>query len=594
MLLNIIKGPTCFQDIRTVDGIICATYKETCYFLGLLDGDNEWNEVLKEAATWSNAPQLRELYVTILLFCEVSEPKTLWEEHWQNLSDDIQYRQRRRLGIEGLCLAEDEIQNYSLYEFEQILKRGNRSLKEFPGIPFPDMTHLEDIGNRMIMEEQNYDTCTLTQESNHLQRGLNVEQKQIYDTIIQSAYRQEGGVFFVYGSGGTGKTYLWRALISKLRSENSIVLVVASSGIASLLVPGGRTTHSRFKIPFALNEYSCCNIDQGSDLAHLIKKASLVIWDEALMAHIHAFEVVDRTFRDIMQLRDPSSMEKVFGGKLVVLGGDFRQVLPVVKKVNQADFIDASINKSSAIWPHCIVFKLETNMRLLQSSNEEEKRQLTEFSNWVLHVGDGKLPAIAKEGEDEPMWINIPDDLLIKAGEVSIEEMVECVYLDLLQEYTNPTYLQQRAILASKNDLVDKINDQILKMILGEEKVYKSANRVCPLTRTGVNVEALYPTEFLNTLQLPGIPNHELKLKVGCLVILLRNIDHSRGLCNGTRLIIVTRLEKRVIQAKVITGTHVGKKVPISRVEMSPSDTVAIHLKAEAISSKTMFCNDNK
>uniref|UniRef100_A0A803MS91 DNA helicase Pif1-like 2B domain-containing protein n=1 Tax=Chenopodium quinoa TaxID=63459 RepID=A0A803MS91_CHEQI len=378
MLLNIIKGPTCFQDIRTVDGIICATYKETCYFLGLLDGDNEWNEVLKEAATWSNAPQLRELYVTILLFCEVSEPKTLWEEHWQNLSDDIQYRQRRRLGIEGLCLAEDEIQNYSLYEFEQILKRGNRSLKEFPGIPFPDMTHLEDIGNRMIMEEQNYDTCTLTQESNHLQRG------------------------------------------------------------------------------------------------------------------------------------------------------------------------------------------------------------------------DGKLPAIAKEGEDEPMWINIPDDLLIKAGEVSIEEMVECVYLDLLQEYTNPTYLQQRAILASKNDLVDKINDQILKMILGEEKVYKSANRVCPLTRTGVNVEALYPTEFLNTLQLPGIPNHELKLKVGCLVILLRNIDHSRGLCNGTRLIIVTRLEKRVIQAKVITGTHVGKKVPISRVEMSPSDTVAIHLKAEAISSKTMFCNDNK
>ncbi|XP_021769697.1 uncharacterized protein LOC110733937 [Chenopodium quinoa] len=339
-------------------------------------------------------------------------------------------------------------------------------------------------------------THAQTQESNHLQRGLKVEQKKILDTLLQSVYRQEGWVFFVYGSGGIGKTYLWRALISKLRSENHIVLAVASSGIASLLLPGGRTTHSRFKIPFALNEYSCCNIDQGSDLAHLIEKASLIIWDEAPTAHRHAFEAVDRTFRDIMQLRHPTSMEKVFGGKVVVLGGDFGQILPVVKKVGRADVIDASISKSLTIWPHCTVFKLETNMRLLQR--------------------DGKLPAIAKEGEDEPMWINIPDDLLIKAREDSIDEMVESVYLDLLQEYTNPTYLQQRAILTSKYDMVDKINDHILKMIPGGEKVYKRADRVCPITKTGVNVEALCPTEFLNTLQLPGIPNRELKLKVGC------------------------------------------------------------------------------
>jgi ATP-dependent DNA helicase PIF1 len=64
--------------------------------------------------------------------------------------------------------------------------------------------------------------------------------------------------YFLYGYGGTGKTYIWRALSAALRSTGEIVLAVASSGIASLLIPGGRTAHSRFAIPLNVNERSTC------------------------------------------------------------------------------------------------------------------------------------------------------------------------------------------------------------------------------------------------------------------------------------------------------------------------------------------------
>ncbi|XP_056698529.1 uncharacterized protein [Spinacia oleracea] len=483
LLLNIVKGATCFADIWTVNGIIHPTYKAACHALGLLDGDNEWHEGLVEAATWSTGPQMRELFVTMLLFCEVSDPKELWEKHWTELSDDIVYRQRQRLGIPDLSLTEEQIQNYTL--------------------------------------------------------------------ILQAVYQNRGQLFFVYGSGGTGKTYLWRALISRLRSEEQIVLAVASSGITTLLLPSGRTAHSRFKIPLILSENSCCNIEQGSGLAELIRRTKLIIWDEAPMVHKHGFEALDRTFREVMQLHDHSLKDKVFGGKVVVLGGDFRQILPVVPKGGRVEIVDASVSKSKTIWPECIVYTLRTNMRIKRSNLDQVDIERTEFNKWVLDMGNGHIPATTKEGEEEPTWIEIPKDLLINGAD-PIAALVEEVYPKILHSYMDPKYLQQRAILAPKSETVDNINGYILQMIPGEEITYKSADRICPATI--------------------GVPNHEIHLKVGSLVILLRNINQREGLCNGTHL-IVTRLNHRVIEAQVVTGINAGDMVSIPRVEMSQSDS---------------------
>jgi ATP-dependent DNA helicase PIF1 len=88
---------------------------------------------------------------------------------------------------------------------------------------------------------------------------------------------------------------------------------------------------------------------------------------------------------------------------------------------------------------------------------------------------------------------------------------------------------------------------------------------------------ANFPTEFLNTLHVSGIPQHELKLKIGAIVILLKNINSSQGLCYGTRL-FVEELRYDVILAIIAAGKHKGLKVFLSRITMSPADSLLTYL----------------
>jgi len=124
---------------------------------------------------------------------------------------------------------------------------------------------------------------------------------------MQAVNNSEGGKFFLYGYGGTGKAYIWRTLASSLRAKNQIVIMVASSGIASLLLPGGRTAHSKFKIPVPIFEDLTCNILQGSQLAELLNQTNLIIWDEAPMAHKFCFQALDQSLRDIIKEKKSES-----------------------------------------------------------------------------------------------------------------------------------------------------------------------------------------------------------------------------------------------------------------------------------------------
>lgn len=183
-----------------------------------------------------------------------------------------------------------------------------------------------DNTNRLIHNELCYNKNSLLKEHQLLIMNLTDEQKSVYVEIMTAVNEDKGGLFFLYGHGGTGKTFIWRTLSSGIRSRGDIVLTVASSGIASLLLPGGRTAHSRFAIPLNPTEDVISNIKQGSPLANLIITAKLIIWDEAPMMHRYCFEALDQTLRDILRFKNTSSSDKPFGGKIVVLGGDFRQI----------------------------------------------------------------------------------------------------------------------------------------------------------------------------------------------------------------------------------------------------------------------------
>jgi hypothetical protein len=170
--------------------------------------------------------------------------------------------------------------------------------------------------------------------------------------------------FFVDGLGGTSKTFLYSCLLSTVRAEGQVAIAMASSGIATLLLDGGRTAHSRFKIPVqGLNNTSTCYISRDSELAALLQAAALIVWDEAVMMHKHVFEAVNRSLQDIMAVINPTFKFLPFGGLVVVFGSDFRQILPVVPRGTRGDVIATALNRSS-IWQHVHVFKLHTNMRV--------------------------------------------------------------------------------------------------------------------------------------------------------------------------------------------------------------------------------------
>ena len=163
----------------------------------------------------------------------------------------------------------------------------------------------------------------------------------IYNEILKTINDQHNNLFFIFGHGRTGKTYLWNTIISKIRSDNKIVLAVVSSGIASLLLPKGRTTHSRFRIPLLIDKASTSHIKKGTQLANLKEKTSLILWDEAPMNNKYCFEALDKTLQDLR-----NNFEQPFGGITVVLGGDFRQILPVIPLGTKEQIIDATVTNS--------------------------------------------------------------------------------------------------------------------------------------------------------------------------------------------------------------------------------------------------------
>ncbi|KAF7822130.1 ATP-dependent DNA helicase PIF1-like [Senna tora] len=275
----------------------------------------------------------------------------------------------------------------------------------------------------------------------------------------------------------------------------------------------------------------------------------------------------DKSLKDICGKDNPECYKKPFGGKVVVFGGDFRQILPAVPRGSRQDIVLSSLN-SSYIWDSCKVLTLTKNMRLGTGANESENRAIADFANWILKIGDGDIGDMLNDEEKE---INIPNDLLLNNVADPINSIVESTYPSFVDNYHSHDYIRDRAILAPTLNDVASINEYMLSLLPGEETTYLSSDSISNQEADSALAD-VYTTEFLNTISGSGLPYHMLKLKVGAPIMLLRNIDKSMGLCNGTRL-IVARLCKHVIEATIISGKFVGERVVIARMLISPSDS---------------------
>ena len=201
--------------------------------------------------------------------------------------------------------------------------------------------------------------------------------------------------------------------------------------------------------------------------------------------------------------------------------GDPRQILPVVCRGNQAHIVKACVH-SSPLWNQIHQIQLATNMR-----------QEVHFSSYLLTIGNGTAEIYPDKGED---MIQTPKQYLVK----SIEEVIERTFPNIEEGYLDKYFMSQRAISTPKNDNVDKIREMIMEKFPGIGQAYLSADTVAE-----DELSNAYPTEFLNSITLSGMPPHFMMLKVGASVILLREswswtwleewytIDHTEAWCKS-------------------------------------------------------------
>ncbi|CAH1113289.1 unnamed protein product [Psylliodes chrysocephalus] len=210
---------------------------------------------------------------------------------------------------ENVWLVLDIIYNQCLILLEDmVIAMSGKTLSQF-GLISPLREQGTIINNHQYLSELAYDTDQLTEEVASNVLKLNIEQKEAYEKILNSVASNCG------------------------KSEQCISIAIASSGIAATLIDGGETAHTAFKLPLNMNysDNTPCNISKQSDIAHVLKKAKLIIWDECTMAHKNAIEALNRTLKDIR------SCNQIMGGITVLLAGDFRQTLPVVPGVVEVD-----------------------------------------------------------------------------------------------------------------------------------------------------------------------------------------------------------------------------------------------------------------
>lgn len=150
--------------------------------------------------------------------------------------------------------------------------------------------------------------------------------------------------------------------------------------------------------------------------------------------------------------------------------------------------------------------------------------------------------------------------------------MISSTFPNFLQNFNCTKYLSERAILTPTNQTVGRLNAIIVDKIPGEAVSYYSLDEAEDFGGTDAQKNAAFPIEYLNSISIAGMPPHELKLKVGVVVMLIRNLNQTLWLCNGTRM-MVTKCLKNCVQCEVICGIFVGTRHFIPRMELCPTDS---------------------
>lgn len=553
-LLFFVTGATSYKDLRTYNGHEYSTFQDACKARGLLQDDTEWHQCLEDAAEKQMANQLLDLFVTILMHCAPQKPRELWDKFQHEFSREHLHRVSnqcpQKTAEEHKATAVDR----TLRDLADKLHRFHRSLSDFELPEYEDKNLCDDdTFMREVNEELSYNADKLKEKVSFFERTIseNKEQHSVYTAVKQQLENpSRNNLFFVNAPGGTGKSHVLNALLAYIRSQKKIALPVASSGIASLVLDGGRTVHSRFKVPLEIDETSTCNISRRkSNLFELISRTSLIVWDEISMQHKYVIECVDRSLRDLRGQNSP------FGGITTVFSGDWRQILPVIVQGEKNAILNATL-KYSPLWKFVQSFELKRNMRVELFGSGDEK----EFLGFVRRIGNNEAPDAKSD------IVEIPASMISNAA--SVDEFVSEIFPDLIKADCPPTYFQERVILTPKNETVDEVNSAVLAKFPGDElEPSLSAD-----TLEDEDDEKMYPVEFLNSITPTGLPKHDFRSKKGVPLMLIRNIDPQSRALNGSRAQLLDKT-RTLMDLKIFSANHPPTRMFLPRISLTPSNS---------------------
>ncbi|MBW0471262.1 hypothetical protein O181_010977 [Austropuccinia psidii MF-1] len=536
-----------FAAARTYNGVCFPTFRQTAEALGLLLSDKNYKECLTEAGEFMSGSKLREMFAILLVHSPPSNPLCLLHQHMSTLSDDCKFRLQREFHMESP--NPEDIEHYCLFLIQQELELLNTGLAQV-GI---NLT-LPDFGK--FRQNNNNRSCGLGNEAkNYNVDTLAKDQAKIFDDFFQTILSGSQYLGFVDGPGGSGKTYLLNSILQECKKLNIQVDAVCASGIAALLILNGTTAHSAFSIPLTVHEDSICSWFPKDAQSRHLETTKIIIWDEISMQHRHAVEAVNRSLRDLRKC------EKPFGGISVLFSGDFRQILPIVKHggiYEQASFCI----KRSYIWGMLTKKFLHENLRLRLAPHDGDSK-LKRFGRWLCGLGEG----LFQESDIGTVHTSSLNVIYNEDTQSLSQALISFVYSDLHNILNQGSldqlgcYYEGRAIITPLNISVNNINATLLESI-----------RICKFVSRSIDIiegqsQNEVPEEILNAIHIPGFPMHLLELKEGTPVILLRNLNIARGLCNGTRLMI-QRIRNHVLICIILTGFKRGQRVLIPKIKL--------------------------
>lgn len=526
-----------FTELRTAtppSGIPTEypTFHDAARAQGLVSGQEEFFICMEEAINFEMPSQLRGLFITLIL--NGGPAPKMWHDYKEHLIEDF----TRTMSItdatqQALRIIDLKLQHH-----------GKTNVQ----LSLPEPAHRQTEYERM---RSSFNPSEQSQYADHFEPGLTSEQRAVYTAIVTAVRTKQPQPFMIDAPAGTGKSHTERVIAARLRGEGYTVLIVASTGIAALQLPGGWTAHSLFKLP--LNERvvqgAYCDIKNESQRADLIRKCDLIIFDELPITHRFCVEALERTLRDIRK------SQALYGGIPICFSGDWRQCGPVVPFGAAADTVEASFI-SSDLWPKT------KRMRLTISQRDKEDPA---YASFVRSIGENKQPMTTfPDGSQLTPLTNEHDtsttDHFSLKHTTHFDDLIRFVYPDIHEDSKN---LTDRAILATTNASIDSCNNEISSRRRGNEASFSSSDTLIT-DDTNPSATAFSSPENLNGLNVPGVPPHKLDLKSDTLAMLIRNLNFSEGLVNGQKVVLRgISPNSRVIQVELL---HDNSIVLIPRI----------------------------